>query len=118
MTSAISRTRFWMASALISSLPSFNVVSRMASTLPGRCDQEDPDIPRDMTDDQRSEAPFSRIERPPEETGGSRPAGEGEGFGDEVEGGPGRGTEKPAAEPAAGPQQGSHNPAPPQQFRT
>src|SRR5438445_12939107 len=83
MSAASSRTRCWIASALINSRPSFNSVRRMASsTLLGGRDQEDPDVPADVTDDHGSPALIARVEGAPEEASGGPGAGQREGFRD------------------------------------
>src|ERR1700716_1358452 len=85
MSAASSRTRCWMASALINSRPSFNSVCRMASsTLLGGRDQEDPDIPADVTDDHGGHSLLARVHGAPEEAGRRRRPGEREILRDQV----------------------------------
>src|SRR5260370_4931972 len=103
-----------MASALINSRPSFNLVSRMAPTLPGRRDQEDPDIPGDMTDDQRSEALVFRIQRSPVEACGRGGAGPCEVGGLEMDAPIDRRGDQRAPNPAVASHQASLDPAPPE----
>src|ERR1700694_3889476 len=106
MSAASSRTRCWMASALISSRPSFNSVRRMASsTLLGRRDQKDPDIPAHVTDDHRGHPLFARVEGPPEEAGGSRGPGESEIRREQVNAAIDGGGEQGTAAPAKAPHQ-------------
>src|SRR6267143_2230065 len=106
MSAASSRTRCWMASALISAGPSFNSVRRMASsTLLGGRDQEDPDVPADVTDDHRGQPLFARVKGAPEEACGGGGAGEGQVRRDQVHAAvDGRG-EQSAEQPAEAPHQ-------------
>src|SRR5260370_29672410 len=117
MSAASSRTRCWMASALISSRPSFNSVRRMASsTLLGGRDQEDPDVPANVADNHRGHALLARIDGAPEEARGGRGSGEREVHRDQMNAAvDGRG-EQGTAEPAEAPHQAALHETPPEEL--
>src|SRR6266851_5429087 len=117
MSAASSRTRCWMASALINSRPSFNSVRRMASsTLLGGRHQENPDIPADVTDDHGGHALFARVDGAPEEARGGRGSGEREVHRDQVHAAvDGRG-EQGATKPAEAPHQATLHETPPEEL--